>query len=656
MKNILDFKVGLKQKLLLPLLLTVLVGMVVVVTNSYLKTKSYIKELVVGQLEAITNATSSSISEYVASSKRLNKSWSQNNFVREALEGDAEKAALATVRLKELLAQFPSIDNIFISDASGLMVSASTEDSVGKVSISDRDYFKQILSTGEQALSDEIISKSTGEPIFVVASPVKKDGKIIGVIGTSVQLKSMSEKITDPVKVGKSGYAFALNRHGDNIAYPDKTKLFKLNAKTFPTIKDIMEKKNGHLYYEFGGVKKICVFKEEKEKGWITIVNAPVEEVFGAAAGIRNKMIIYSFLTLIGLWVMIRFQTERIVMKPIKNLSERLRDIALGEADLTMRITDLTEDEVGELGKLFNAFVDKLHILISDMAEKSNGLARSAGSLSEISTTMSAKASEMQNKAAQTTGNSEEMASGMQGVAASMEQSAANTGMIAAAAEEMNATISEIAQNAGKARKISDDAETKAQKVSEIVVNLEKSALDIGKVTEAIADISDQTNLLALNATIEAARAGEAGKGFAVVANEIKELARQTAEATSEITQKIMAIQKSTSLATGEMGEITRVIVDVNSIVSGIAAAVEEQSATTREIASNVAEVAKGIDETARKAAMASSISAGITGLMSEMSEEAEAMAESSEEVSRSSESFSEVANTLRTIVKGFKI
>lgn len=656
MKNILDLKVGLKQKLLLPLLLTVLVGMVVVVTNSYLKTKSYIKELVISQLEAITNATSSSISEFVASSKRLNKSWSQNNFVREALEGDAEKAALATARLKELLAQFPAIDNIFISDASGLMVSASTEDSVGKVNVSDRDYFKQILSTGEQALSDEIISKSTGEPIFVVASPVKKDGKIIGVLGTSVQLKSMSEKITDPVKVGKSGYAFALNKHGDNIAYPDKTKLFKLNAKTFPTIKDIMEKKNGHIYYEFGGVKKICVFKEEKEKGWITIVNAPIEEVFGAAAGIRNKMIIYSFLTLIGLWVMIRFQTERIVMKPIKNLSERLRDIALGEADLTMRITDLTEDEVGELGKLFNAFVDKLHILISDMAEKSNGLARSAGSLSEISTTMSAKASEMQNKAAQTTGNSEEMASGMQGVAASMEQSAANTGMIAAAAEEMNATISEIAQNAGKARKISDEAETKAQKVSDIVVNLEKSALDIGKVTEAIADISDQTNLLALNATIEAARAGEAGKGFAVVANEIKELARQTAEATSEITQKIMAIQKSTSQATGEMGEITRVIVDVNSIVSGIAAAVEEQSATTREIASNVAEVAKGIDETAQKAAMASSISTGITGLMAEMSEEAEAMAESSEEVSRSSESFSEVANTLRTIVKGFKI
>ncbi|WP_051283730.1 methyl-accepting chemotaxis protein [Desulforegula conservatrix] len=656
MKKIVNSKTGLKTKLLFPLLLTVLIGMIVVVTNSYLKTKSYIKDLATTQLEAITAATSSSISEYIAFNKKLNLSWSQTNFAIDALEGTQEKAAKATERLKILQSQFSAIDNVFITDLSGKMIAASTEESIGKINISDREYFKEVISKGEQALSDEVISKSTGEPIFVIASPVKKNGKILGVIGTSIQLKSMAEKITDPVKVGKSGYAFALNRHGDNIIYPDKTKLFKLNAKTFPTIQTIMDKKNGTLIYEFGGVKKICVFKEENEKGWITIVNAPVDEVFGAAADIRNSMILYSFLTLIGLWLMIRFQTDRIVMRPIKRLNERMKDISMGEADLTMRIKDLSNDEVGELGDLFNTFVEKLHTLISSMAERSNGLARSSGSLSEISISMSAKSAEMQQKAAQTTKDSEEMNTSMQAVAAAMEQSASNTGMIAAAAEEMNATISEIAQNAGKARKISDEAETKAQKVAEIVINLEKSAMDIGKVTEAIADISDQTNLLALNATIEAARAGEAGKGFAVVANEIKELARQTAEATSEITQKIQAIQGSTGLATGEMNEITKVIVDVNTIVSGIAAAVEEQSATTREIASNVAEVAKGIDETARKSTAATAISAGITELMNEMTQEAEAMAESSDEVSRSSVNFSEVAGDLRSIVKGFKI
>jgi methyl-accepting chemotaxis protein len=228
--------------------------------------------------------------------------------------------------------------------------------------------------------------------------------------------------------------------------------------------------------------------------------------------------------------------------------------------------------------------------------------------------------------------------------------------MIAAAAEEMNTTIGEIAMNAGKARTISAEAETKAVKVTGIVTNLEKSAMDIGKVTDVIAEISDQTNLLALNATIEAARAGEAGKGFAVVANEIKELARQTAEATGEITEKIRGIQTATSQASEEMGGISKVIVDVNDIVSGIASAVEEQSATTREIALNVSEVAKGIEETSRKSAVASEISSGITGRMKDMTQVAESMAERSNDVAQSSLGFSDVAAALRNVVKAFKI
>ncbi len=656
MKKGIALKLDLKRKLLLPLLLTVLAGMLIVVVTSYYKIKEHIRTLAISQLEAVAASTSMSLSEFIASNKRLNLAWSQNNFVREAIVGGAGPAASATERLKTFITQFPALDNVFITDASGLMVSASTEESIGKVSIADRDYYTELMNKGEQVMSDEVVSKSTGEPIFVVASPVKSEGRIVGVIGCSVQLKAVSQKITDPVKVGQSGYAFALNRLGENIAYPDPAQIFKVTAKTFPTIQAIMDKKDGYLFHTFKGVEKIYVFKEEKEKGWISVVSAPTDEVFQAAFSIRNSMSLYSFIILMALWFIIRTQTERIVMKPLRKLNERLKDIATGEADLTQRITDLSNDQIGELGRLFNLFVEKLHTQISEMSEKTNGLTRSAGNLAEISTTMTSQCSVMRQTAIETTNNANDMNINMQAVAAAMEQSAANTGMIAAAAEEMNTTIVEISMNAGKARTISDEAETKAEKVTGIVTNLERSAMDIGKVTDVIAEISEQTNLLALNATIEAARAGEAGKGFAVVANEIKELARQTAEATGEISEKIRGIQNATSLASGEIGEISRVIVDVNAIVSGIAAAVEEQSATTREIALNVAEVAKGIEDTSHKSAVASEISSGITGLMKEMTREAEDMAERSDEVAQSSVGFSEVAGALRNVVEAFKI
>jgi len=141
--------------------------------------------------------------------------------------------------------------------------------------------------------------------------------------------------------------------------------------------------------------------------------------------------------------------------------------------------------------------------------------------------------------------NSEETTTRVQTVAAAAEEMSVN--MVAAAAEEMSATIAEIASNTEKTSAITNTAVAQSEKASAQIHELGGAAQEVGKVTESITEISEQTNLLALNATIEAARAGEVGKGFAVVANEIKEFAKQTAEATNEIKGKISEIQDVTS-------------------------------------------------------------------------------------------------------------
>ncbi|MFT7623570.1 MAG: methyl-accepting chemotaxis protein [Myxococcota bacterium] len=177
---------------------------------------------------------------------------------------------------------------------------------------------------------------------------------------------------------------------------------------------------------------------------------------------------------------------------------------------------------------------------------------------------------------------------------AASEQVSQNIQSVAGATEEMAASVTEIAGNAARAARVSADAVRAAETTNATIAKLGESSTEIGQVIKQITCIAQQTNLLALNATIEAARAGEAGRGFAVVANEVKELARETARATEDISEKIATIQSDTGHAVKAIGEISELIDEISGIANSIAGAVEEQTVTTREISQNLSEAARG--------------------------------------------------------------
>lgn len=210
---------------------------------------------------------------------------------------------------------------------------------------------------------------------------------------------------------------------------------------------------------------------------------------------------------------------------------------------------------------------------------------------------VTSSATEMQASSKSMAGLAEQTARRAQVVAAASEEATRNVETVSSAAEELSASIAEISRHVQDASKMTAMAVSQANQTNDRIRDLGESSAEIGQVIKVITSIAQQTNLLALNATIEAARAGEAGKGFAVVANEVKELARQTAKATEEISQKIEAIQSSTGGAITAIKSIGETIGKINEISTTIASAVEEQSAATSEISRNVAEAAKGTAE-----------------------------------------------------------
>ena len=262
---------------------------------------------------------------------------------------------------------------------------------------------------------------------------------------------------------------------------------------------------------------------------------------------------------------------------------------AASRGDLTQEINVSGQDAIGQMGAGLSQLLSNLRSSISKIGQTAATLSTSSGELSTVSQQMSA--------------NAEETSSQANVVSAAGEQVNRNLQTVATGSEEMSVSIKEIAKNATEAAKVATEAVKAAQTTNATVSKLGESSVEIGQVIKVITSIAQQTNLLALNATIEAARAGEAGKGFAVVANEVKELAKETAKATEDISRKIESIQVDTKGAVEAIGTITKIITQVNDISNSIASAVEEQNATTNEMSRNVTEAARGASEIAKNIA-----------------------------------------------------
>jgi methyl-accepting chemotaxis protein len=357
------------------------------------------------------------------------------------------------------------------------------------------------------------------------------------------------------------------------------------------------------------------------------VVTAPLAAVREAAWGNSLALLLLSVVAMFSVVAVVFFLVQRFVVAPVAEAAALANHIAnnnLAVADIRIR----AHDEIGDAGAALNKMKNNLHEVIQSIAGSAQHVSSASAELNTTSQQISA--------------NSEETSAQAEVVSKAALAVSQNLQTVATGAEEMGASIKEIAKNATEAAKVATSAVKVADSANTAVSKLGDSSAEIGQVIKVITSIAQQTNLLALNATIEAARAGEAGKGFAVVANEVKELAKETARATEDISRKIEAIQSDTKAAVDAIASISSVIDQINNISGTIATAVEEQSATTKEMSRNVSEAAQGSGE--------------ITSNIAGVAQAAQGTSRGSADTQKAAHELVQMSSQLRRLVEQFKL
>jgi methyl-accepting chemotaxis protein len=557
--------------------------------------------------------------------------------------------------------------------------------------------FRTVLETREFGFADfERYEPDGGNPSAFIAQPLVYNGKVEWVVALQISIDGINAVMQKRSGMGESGETYLVG--SDNLMRSNSLTNpvhYSVNASFANPQSGMLDtqasryalsgKTGRDVITGYHGRQVLSAYTPLNiwDIRWALIAEIDKSEAFSALDNLKNLMnwvalIVIVFIALISLVF------SGYIIQPVNRVAERMRDIAGGEGDLTLRLKITATDEIGELAKWFNTFIGTVQEMIKEISRNAQTLAMSSSKFLSISGKMSSDAtrvSEISDSVSITTEEmsvnihtmasaAEEMSANIHSISSTSEQMSQSMSVVASAIKEMSAAIHEIAVNAGESDKVSKQAMEMAASATDNMTRLGEAAKGIGEVTDIIKRIAEQTNLLALNATIEAASAGDAGKGFAVVAKEIKELANQSGLAAEDIAGRIRGVQKKTEEAVRAINDVSKIISSINDATAVTTNAVDQYTRMTKDILANsqqtdtgahniasaIAEIARGADDMSRNAGEAAKganeVSAGILSV----SHSAEDSKGGAEQVNQLVEELVRITGELQRMVNQFKV
>ncbi|WP_218060145.1 methyl-accepting chemotaxis protein [Pseudomonas bananamidigenes] len=560
------------------------------------------------QREALSNSTESSMQELGSLTTSNIQTWLESRIqllqsMSQQVVADGNAPA-SLKRIIDLPAYTGNFQLSYFGGADGVMFSIPAGNRAPDYDPRARGWYKAANSAQQTIVTEPYIAASSGKLVITIATPVQRQGQMIGVAGADIDLTSVSA-IINSLNFGGHGHAFIVSADGKILIHPDSKLVLKTLAEAYPN--GTPKVSPGLKEVEFDGKTQLISFTRVNgvpSADWYVALVLDKDTAFSMLSEFRTSALIAMVIAVVIIIALLGMLI-RVLMQPLLTMGRAMHDIAEGEGDLTKRLTIHGHDEFGALGLSFNRFVERIHTSIREVSS-------ATGQVNEVALrVVAASNSSMFNS----------------------DQQASRTNSVAAAINQLGAAAQEIAQNAALASQHSSDARSLAvdgqqvvdktiqamqqlsAKISDSCGNIEtlnSNTVNIGQILEVITSISQQTNLLALNAAIEAARAGEAGRGFAVVADEVRNLAHRTQDSAQQVQSMIEELQVGARQAVGIMiesqresessvgianqagerlGSVTQRIGEIDGMNQSVATATEEQTAVVESINVDINEI-----------------------------------------------------------------